>query len=76
MEAAEAYYEYGNALLIQQEENPSDNLIGSSDGQPQEDVEIDEEAAGEDEEGTVDGDDKGDDDLQIAWENLDVWGKS
>ena len=77
VEAAQAYYEYGNALLIQQEENPSDNLLGGNENQPletQESVEIDETAAGEDEDDEDAGEeDKGeDDDLQIAWENLDV----
>eukprot|EP01033_Poteriospumella_lacustris_P010899 gene10898-7754_t len=78
VEAAQAYYEYGNALLIQQEENPSDNLLGGNENQPletQESVEIDETAAGEDEDDEDAGEeDKGeDDDLQIAWENLDVY---
>lgn len=77
VEAAQAYYEYGNALLIQQEENPSDNLLGGNENQPletQESVEIDETAAADDgDEEDADDEDKGeDDDLQIAWENLDV----
>jgi site-specific recombinase XerD len=31
VECAQAYFEYGNALLVQQEENPSDTLIGNAD---------------------------------------------
>lgn len=76
VEAAQAYYEYGNALLIQQEENPSDNLLGGSENQPvesQESVEVDEAGVGEDEDEEDADEEKGDDDdLQIAWENLDV----
>lgn len=72
IEAAQAYYEYGNALLVQQEENPSDNLLASADGNQADDIEVpDENEEGENEEG-AENDEKEDDDLQISWENLDV----
>lgn len=77
METADAYYHYGDALLVLQEENPSGNLIGG-DGEEADDDEgendSDEqvpEASGEsklDEPKT----EEIDDDLQISWENLDV----
>ena len=30
VECARAYYEYGNALLMKEEDNPSDDLLGAA----------------------------------------------
>lgn len=84
LQAAEAYYEYGNALLSKEEENPSGNLLGPTDESGgNEVVDIDVEEAEEDEGAKDDGAEEegeggeGDeedqpDDMQIAFENLDV----
>jgi hypothetical protein len=85
MRTAEAYYEYGNALLTLQEENPTDNLIGNDAedvevGDDDDEQEKDEEDGQEDEKneagGAVDNNNNANnvdaDDLQIAWENLEA----
>jgi len=85
LESAVAYYEYGNALLLKEEENPSNDLLGNVDGAAtndskkieDEDVdEEDEEGETEDHTNAVNGgegeDDEPEGDLQIAWEVLDV----
>lgn len=75
VESAQAYYEYGNALLVQQEENPSDTLIGNADDKNDSANEASttpDTVVGSDDENEEDGNEKDDDDLQIAWENLDV----
>ena len=83
VESAVAYYEYGNALLLKEEENPSNDLLGnvdataSNDSKHIEDEDIDdedEEAEGETEDHPKAGveDDEPEGDLQIAWEVLDV----
>ena len=81
LESAQAYFDYGNALLTKEEENPSNNLLGNVK---------DEENDNEGDDDENDQNDKGDDegkpkssieegeeeepegDLQIAWETLDV----
>lgn len=77
VETAEAYYHYGNALLILQEENPSGNLIGGDgeeaadddEGDDDNDVQVPQTDAANPEEPKAE---EVDDDLQISWENLDV----
>ena len=34
LESADVYFEYGNALLQKEEENPSDGLLGNVDPDP------------------------------------------
>ena len=83
VEAAAAWYEYGNVLLLKEEENPSNDLLGNVQNDHPENAPEDEDVGedeGEEQEDTPDdaGDDEaeeGDDvegDLQIAWEALDV----
>jgi tetratricopeptide (TPR) repeat protein len=80
VESAQAYYEYGNALLVQQEENPSDTLIGNADDKNDSangastipDTVVGSDDENEEDGNEEDGNEKDDDDLQIAWENLDV----
>lgn len=81
VESAVAHYEYGNALLLKEEENPSNDLLGnvdataSNDSKHVEDEDVDdedEEAEGETEENPPQEDDEPEGDLQIAWEVLDV----
>jgi nuclear autoantigenic sperm protein len=83
VESAVAYYEYGNALLLKEEENPSNDLLGnvdaaaSNDSKHVEDEDVDDEdedAEGETEDRpkAVEEDDEPEGDLQIAWEVLDV----
>lgn len=94
-QAALGFYEYGNALLTNQEENPADGLIGNADKEegdiPDDEVGEEDEEVGEDEQQAADGtaaagdnaetndaakDDLAEadnlEDLQLAWENLDV----
>jgi hypothetical protein len=84
VESAAAWYEYGNVLLLKEEENPSNGLLGNVSSDPNqpppededvgdEDEEEDGDAGGDQEEG--EGEEEADDvegDLQIAWEALDV----
>ncbi len=85
MSSARAYFEYGNALLIKEEENPSHGLLGNVDGSDNQGG--DAPNANSNEEGGEENDDDADedggdaegeeqeeieDDLQIAWEVLDV----
>lgn len=86
LETAQAWYEYGNVLLLKEEENPTNDLLGNVQQDPNrpnevpedEDVgEEDEPDNGAEEEGGEDGGDFEDEDepegdLQIAWEALDV----
>lgn len=81
IECARAYYEYGNALLNKEEENPSHGLLGNVDGGAGEDAQKDEhqgqDESKNDDEGDEEDDEEGEeeevqDDLQIAWEVLDV----
>jgi hypothetical protein len=84
VESAAAWYEYGNVLLLKEEENPSNGLLGNvssdPDQPPPEDEDVGDEeeeengdAGGDQEEG--EGEEEADEvegDLQIAWEALDV----
>lgn len=84
LQCADAYFEYGNVLLLKEEENPSNGLLGNGVDGGADDVEDDaseqdtEDVACGDHRSTegavAGGDEEGapDDDLQIAWENLDV----
>lgn len=104
VESARAYYEYGNALLMQEEENPSKDLLGGVEEEGQEDEDdgeekvrserkggeqsnpgdsaagqVQEEEEGEKEQGAEEGEEEEGaaqeeqaDDLQVAWEVLDV----
>lgn len=75
LQAAPAYYEYGNALLVQQEENPSDTLLGNADSNGDDGTQaktVEDTVVSEDDDDEDQGEDEKDDDLQIAWENLDV----
>lgn len=85
VEAAAAWYEYGNALLLKEEEAPTDDLLGnvqSDPANPPEDDEVGDEdepeEGGEDEgeEGGGQGEEEVEGDLQIAWEALDVSAQS
>ena len=82
IEAAPAWFEYGNALLTKEEDNPSEALLGdtaapaassssssSSSSMAPADIEVDE---GEGEEQGEDEEDEEPDDLQIAWEAFEV----
>ena len=81
-QAAAAWYEYGNALLLKEEENPANGVLGNvnPDAPVPEDDDVGEEngrdtaaeAAGDEEEGEFDEEDEPEGDLQIAWEALDV----
>lgn len=91
-QSALGFYEYGNALLTNQEENPADGLIGNGDkeeGDVDDDEVGDDEDVGEEEpayrvaagsENAATNEESKDDlaeadnleDLQLAWENLDV----
>jgi HAT1-interacting factor 1 len=67
VQSAKAYYEYGNALLMNEEENPSDDLIGPSktagganeENNQEEGGNEEEEENGEEEEGDGEGGDEG-----------------
>ena len=79
VEAAAAWYEYGNVILLKEEENPSDTLLGNVESDPSqpppEDEDVGEEDDGPDGEAQGDEGEDGDEvdgDLQIAWEALDV----
>jgi hypothetical protein len=83
VEAAAAWYEYGHVLLLKEEENPSNDLLGNVQSDPTQPPPEDEEVGEEDEagEGADDGSEDGagpeeeeevEGDLQIAWEALDV----
>lgn len=75
LQAAPAYYEYGNALLVQQEENPSDTLLGNADSNGDDGNQanaVEDTVVNDDDDDEDQGEDEKDDDLQIAWENLDV----
>lgn len=88
LETAQAWYEYGNVLLLKEEENPSNDVLGNVQHDPShpnvvpEDDDVGEEdapddaAEAEDEEGGEEGEfadeDEPEGDLQIAWEALDV----
>jgi hypothetical protein len=83
LESAEAYYEYGNALLMQEEDNPSKGLLSNVDDDENAEAEEEDENAAlhtesggnneneetEEENGEVE---VTEDDLQVAWEVLDV----
>lgn len=83
VEAAAAWYEYGHALLLKEEDNPSNDLLGNVQGEPNQPPPEDEDVGdddGPDEEAGTDGEngeggedpDEVEGDLQIAWEALDV----
>ncbi|RYG66303.1 hypothetical protein EON64_10085 [archaeon] len=70
VETAHAYYEYGNALLIKEED--SRNLLSNVEGEDGDETkEADVEAAAEDGEGG-EGEEEVGDDAQIAWEVLEA----
>ena len=70
--AARASFEYGNALLTKEEENPTDDLLNNVEGEQNED----EDEEGEDEDDEQDQQNNKEEDIegdiQIAWETLDV----
>lgn len=86
LETAQAWYEYGNVLLLKEEENPTNDLLGNVQQDPShpnevpEDEDVGEEDEPDNEAGADDGEEGGDfededepeGDLQIAWEALDV----
>lgn len=82
VEAAAAWYEYGNVLLLKEEENPTNDLLGNVQSDPSqpvpEDEDVGDEEEGDEGEEGEDGEDNGEEaeeiegDLQIAWEALDV----
>lgn len=82
VQAAAAWYEYGNALLLKEEENPANGVLGNVDpnGAVPEDDDVGDEDEHDDgaEAADGDGDEKMDEedepegDLQVAWEALDV----
>jgi len=85
VQAAAAWYEYGNVLLLKEEENPANGVLGNVEANPNgtvpEDDEVgDEEEDNEDGAGPADGEegetmeeeDEPEGDLQVAWEALDV----
>ena len=88
-ESAQAYYEYGNALLTKEEENPSNQILNNVEAE-------NEDEGDEGDEGDEDEDDNNENkeecekqqdadsvkkyvedepegDFQIAWESLDVY---
>ncbi len=81
-QAAAAWYEYGNALLLKEEENPANGVLGNvnPDAPVPEDDDVGEEdgpdtaaeAAGDEDEGEFEDEEEPEGDLQIAWEALDV----
>lgn len=82
VETAQAYYEYGNALLTKEEENPANGVLANVESGPKsgEEENVDEEEeegeGGEEEGGGEEGEEGGQEepegDVQIAWETLDV----
>ena len=83
VQAAAAWYEYGNALLLKEEENPANGVLGNVEANPNGTVPEDDEVGDDEEEGDAepaDGDegeameeeDEPEGDLQVAWEALDV----
>jgi hypothetical protein len=83
LETAAAWYEYGNVLLLKEEESPEHDVLGNVQTESKEQVEDDE--VGEEDEAENDEDqdraaeaddgaeeDEPEGDLQIAWEALDV----
>lgn len=87
VQAAAAWYEYGNALLLKEEENPANGVLGNVEANPNGAVPEDDDV-GEEEEDHDDGaeaadgeegedekmyeEDEPEGDLQVAWEALDV----
>ena len=78
-ESAQAYYEYGNALLTKEEENPSNQILNNVEPENEddgdEDEENEEEGAKQDDADSVKKyvEDDPEGDFQIAWESLDVF---
>lgn len=78
IEAARLYYEYGNAMLTQEEDNPSNGLLSNVEGEEVKDIEVEDEEEEEAAEGAEEGEGEEEegaaaaDDLQAAWELLDV----
>jgi hypothetical protein len=82
VDTAPAYFEYGSALLLKEEDNPTNGLLGNvnaEEGAPppeDEDVDSEDDGPGEASEGEEEGDEEEeeeiDGDRQIAWEVLDV----
>jgi HAT1-interacting factor 1 len=80
LNTAHAHYEYGNALLTKEEENPSNDVLGNVERPPGQSAEdMGDEEVGEDEdEDEQEGEEEGGDDnepegdVQIAWEVLDL----
>jgi hypothetical protein len=85
LETAAAWYEYGNVLLLKEEESPEHDVLGNVQSESKEQVEDDE--VGEEDEAEAENDedqdraaeagdgaeeDEPEGDLQIAWEALDV----
>ncbi len=78
-ECAQAYFVYGNALISKEEETPTDTLLGNVEGEenapPPADYEVsdEEECNGNEDSGGYDDEDAADaDDLQVAFEVLEV----
>lgn len=78
-ESAQAYYEYGNALLTKEEENPSNQILNNVEPENEDDGEEEEEENEEEGEKQEDADsvkkyveDDPEGDFQIAWESLEV----
>lgn len=84
MESCYVYYEYGNALLTNEEENSSNEVLGSvanpsAGNAAEEDEDVADDESQDDNEGEEgDGEEGGanendaESDLQVAWEVLDV----
>ena len=79
-ESAQAYYEYGNALLTKEEENPSNQILNNVEDE-NDDAEDENEDNDNDDEGEKQQEsdaikkyveDEPEGDFQIAWESLDV----